>query len=258
MDNFVLQQALEWIVDFIIGTNPEEVIRYVDKIRAENPGIDRRKIAEIIVNEQSVNNGLLGAGIGLFSLMPFPATIPVDIVKAWKIQAFAISCIAYVYGHTPKTTDLKTDIFLVLSNGSLEELKTVVISEAINAAPKNALTVVDALKITAVEVAAKQAPKYASKAIAKDAVKVVVKQGMKGLPKELAKAIWKVAGRKAIEKALQKSMSAAIPAIGAVVGGSIDWFTTQAIGNLAIEYYENSGPEWVDRVLGLSEEKAIA
>jgi hypothetical protein len=34
---------------------------------------------------------------------------------------------------------LKTDIFLVLSNGSIEAIKTLVITEALKTAPKHAL-----------------------------------------------------------------------------------------------------------------------
>ncbi|MDF0554810.1 hypothetical protein [Kamptonema sp. UHCC 0994] len=62
-------------------------------------------------------------------------------------------------------------------------------------------------------------------------------------------------GRKAVEKSIQKSFGKAIPVIGAAIGGGMDWFTTQAAGKLAIEYYENSVSDWVAEVFGLCEEK---
>lgn len=72
--------------------------------------------------------------------------IPIDLVKAYKIQAFTIRSIAYIYGYTPQNTDLKTDISLVLSNVSIEALKKLVITEALKTAPKHALKAVDTLK----------------------------------------------------------------------------------------------------------------
>jgi hypothetical protein len=104
------------------------------------------------------------------------------------------------------------------------------------------------LKKSAIHVAAKETPKYAAKALTKYGGKAVVNYGMKGVSKHLAKALWKVGGRKMAEKALQKSIGKAVPVIGAVVGGGMDWFTTQFVGKLTIEYYENSVSEWVNAV----------
>lgn len=54
----------------------------------------------------------------------------------------------------------------------------------------------------------------------------------------LTKALWRVGGRKIVEKSLQKSFTKVIPVIGAVTGFGFDWFSTKAIGKLAIEFYE--------------------
>lgn len=248
MDFLDLEKAIESLIDWVIGSDPKEVINYINKLRSDHPKLTSKQIAEKIVNEQSINSGLLGAVTGLGGLITLPATIPIDLVKAWKIQAYTIRCIAYVYGYTPQNTDLKTDIFLVLANGSIEAIKTLVITEAIKKAPKHALKALDKLKKSAIHVAAKETPKYAAKAVTKYGGKAVVNYGMKGVSKHLAKRLWKVGGRKMAEKALQKSLGKAVPVIGAVVGGGMDWFTTQFVGKLAIEYYENSVSEWVNAV----------
>ena len=135
-----------------------------------------------------------------------------------------------------------------MSNGSIEAIKNLIITEALKTAPKQALKAVDTLKKSAIQVAAKETPKYAAKALTKYGGKAVANYSMKGISKHLAKALWKVGGRKMAEKALQKSIGKAVPVIGAVVGGGMDWFTTQAVGKLAIEYYENSVSEWVNEV----------
>ncbi|MBD2130288.1 EcsC family protein [Microcoleus sp. ZQ-A2] len=246
-----LEKAIESLIDWVIGSEPEEVTNYINKLRSDNSEFTNKQIAEKIVNEQSINSGLLGAVTGLGGLMTLPATIPIDLVKAYKIQAFTIRSIAYVYGYTPKNTDLKTDIFLVLSNGSIDSLKNLVIAEAIKAAPKQALKAADVLKKSAINVAAKETPKYAAKALTKYGGKAVANYSMKGISKHLAKALWKVGGRKMAEKALQKSIGKVVPVIGAVVGGGMDWLTTQAVGKLAIEYYENSVSDWVNEVFSL-------
>ncbi|HEY9612493.1 EcsC family protein [Allocoleopsis sp.] len=246
-----LEKAIESLIDWVIGSEPKEITNYINKLGSYNPEFTNKQIAEKIVNEQSINSGLLGAVTGLGGLITLPATIPIDLVKAYKIQAFTIRSIAYIYGYTPENTDSKTDIFLVLSNGSIEALKNLVIAEALNAAPKQALKAVDTLKKSAIQVAAKETPKYAAKALTKYGGKAVVNYSMKGISKHLAKALWKVGGRKMAEKALQKSIGKAVPVIGAVVGGGMDWFTTQAVGKLAIEYYENSVSDWVNEVFSL-------
>lgn len=251
MDCLDLEKAIESLIDWVIGSEPGEVTNYIDKLRSENPEFTNKQIAEKIVNEQSRNSGLLGAFTGLGGLITLPATIPIDLVKTYKIQAFTIRSIAYIYGYTPQNTDLKTDIFLVLSNGSIKSIKDLVIEEARKTAPKHTLKALDTLKKSAIHVAAKETPKYAAKALTKYGGKAVVNYGMKGVSKHLAKALWKVGGRKMAEKALQKSLGKAVPVIGAVVGGGMDWFTTQAVGKLTIEYYENSVTEWVNEVFSL-------
>ncbi|MBD1893312.1 EcsC family protein [Coleofasciculus sp. FACHB-129] len=255
MNISVLQEALESLINTIISSDPEEMNKYLNKIRSENPTLSKRGIAEKIIHEQSINSGLLGAVTGFGGLVTLPATIPIDIVKSWRIQAFTIRCIAEVYGYSSQANDLKTDIFLVLSNGSIEELKKLVIAEALNSAPKHALKALGNVKRSIIEVTAKASTKYAAKVITKHGGKKIVKYTMKGMSKHLVKALWKVGGKKAVEKSVQKTLGKAVPVIGAIVGGSLDWVSTQAVGKLAIEYYENSTPEWIDEVLSLCVEE---
>lgn len=42
MDSSVLQQAFESLIDWIIGSEPEEVTKYIDKIRSDNPWLTNR------------------------------------------------------------------------------------------------------------------------------------------------------------------------------------------------------------------------
>ena len=55
---------------------------------------------------------------GLFVM---PVTIPTDLIASWRIQATMAFSIAYIYGHTENTTDLKTDLYLILAGDSAKE-----------------------------------------------------------------------------------------------------------------------------------------
>ncbi|WP_250124151.1 EcsC family protein [Chroococcidiopsis sp. CCMEE 29] len=258
MDVPVFENSLASLMDFLVVSDLQEVKTYVDKLRSDNPLLSQRELAQKIVDEQSINNGLLGAVTGLGSLATLPVTIPLDIVKGWKIQDFTIRCIGHIYGYTPQNTDLKTAILLLMSNGSIEELKQLVIVETANAVNQYTLSTVDTFKTSAIQLVAKEGPKYAAKAITKYGEKVVVNCGMKEISKYLAEVLCKIGCKKIAEKVLQKSLGVAVPVIGAVIGGSVDWVTTQAVGKLAIEYFENSGPEFVKKTFNLQMKRSVA
>lgn len=97
--------------------------------------------------------------------------------------------------------------------------------------------------------AAKAAPKYAARVFVKYTGKEAANYVMKGIPKHLAKALWRVGGRKVVERATQRALGKVVPVIGALTGFMFDWTSTKAVGKLAIQYYENSGPESVDQLL---------
>ena len=262
MDISVIEKSLESLIDWIIGSDIHKIREYINEISSNNSGFNNRQIAEVIVSEQSIKSGLSGAITGAGGLITLPVTIPVDMVKAWKIQAFTIRCIAEVYGYSSQTTDLKTDIFLILSNGSIESIKSFVMAEALKSAPKQAQAIDAAIKAlnsikTSKTYVIKKTKEQALKYIPKTAIqlggKTLRNYALRGVPSILRGAIWKLGGRKVAEKTLQKSIGKAIPVIGAVVGGGMDWYATQAVGRLAIDYYENSVPELVNEVFGLCE-----
>jgi hypothetical protein len=245
----IVEKPVEFLVDWVLISDLAAVQSYVDDLRQQNPGLDRRAIAQKIVNEQSWNNGLWGAATGLAGTVMLPVTLPFDVIKSWKVQDFTIKAIAYLYGYTPHNSDLKTAIFLLLANGSMEELKQFAIAESANFATQAALNAVDSLKSSTIQVAAKEAPKYAAKALVKSGNAIAKTIGLGELTKYLTEFLCKVCGKKITEKVLQRSLSLTVPVLGAAIGGGVDWMTTQAVGNLAIEFFENSGIEWIDSLL---------
>jgi EcsC protein family len=243
-----LEKTFEYLVDWTMEFDHQAVQSYVEQIRLQNPGCDRRQIAQRIIDEQSNYNGVLGATIGFASTFNLPIMLPLDIIKAWKIQDFTIKSIAHVYGYTPHNTDLNTAVLLLLSNGSVEELKQFVITETTDLVTRSTFDAVDFFKTSAIQITAKEAPKYAAKAITKSGKTVISALGMKEASKAIANVLCNLCGKKVAEKLLEKSLIAVVPLIGAAIGGSMDWMTTQAVGNLAIEFFEHSGPEFLNNV----------
>lgn len=198
-----LQKGLDTVVDYVISTDSVVIKSYVDKLREQNMGITCDELAKKVMNRKSVKNGLVGAVTGLGGIVTLPVSIPADLVCSWRIQASMAFSIAYIYGHTKDTTDLKTDLYLILAGDSAKE----------------------ALKRFGIEV---------SKSVTKKAVD-------KYITRDIMVKIWKVIGRKIITKAGEKSLTSfmkLVPLVGAPVGFAFDWGATRAVGGLAIKYYK--------------------
>lgn len=198
-----LQKGLDTVVDYVISTDSVVIKNYVDKLREQNMEITCDELAKKVMNRKSIKNGLVGAVTGLGGIVTLPVSIPADLVCSWRIQASMAFSIAYIYGHTKDTTDLKTDLYLILAGDSAKE----------------------ALKRFGIEV---------SKSVTKKAVD-------KYITRDIMVKIWKVVGRKIITKAGEKSLTSfmkLVPLVGAPVGFAFDWGATKAVGGLAIKYYK--------------------
>jgi len=194
--------ALVRLIDWMIEKGQADVDQYVAKLRSQNQGISNDDLAKKIVRRKSAKNGLVGAATGVGGLITLPVTVPTDLVASWRIQIFMAISIAHVYGHNIKTTDIKTDIYLILAGDSAKE----------------------ALKRVGIEVA-------------KGATKKAVN---KYITREVMVQIWKIIPQKIITKAGEKSLTTfmkMVPIVGAPVGYIFDWSAAQVVGRNAINYY---------------------
>jgi len=197
-----LQKALEDIMDYVLATDSVAIEAYVNKLREQNSDISNDELAQKILQRKSMKNGLVGAVTGLGGFITLPVTIPSDVICSWRIQASMAFSIAYVYGHTKDTADLKTDLYLILAGDSAKEM----------------------LKKLGIE---------ATKGVTKKAVQ-------KYITRDVMVKIWGVLGQKIITKAGEKSLTSfmkMVPAVGAPVGFVFDWTASQAVGKFAIKYY---------------------
>ena len=198
-----LAKGLETVMDFVTTHDSVTIENYVDKLREQNPNITNDELAKKILNRKSFKNGLVGAALGLGGMITLPVTIPADVALSWRIEAGMAFSIAYVYGHTASTTDLKTDLYIILAGDAAKE----------------------ALKRVGIE---------ATKSVTKKAIE-------KYVTREVMKKIWKVLGQKIITKAGEKSLTSfmkMVPLVGAPVGFVFDWSTARVVGSFAIKYYK--------------------
>lgn len=193
MDNYIEKVAI---------SHQPDISNYVGKLREQNPGISNLKLSMKITGRKSFKNGLVGAATGVGGLITLPVSVPTDLIVTWKMQIYLALTIAHIYGHTSDTTDLKTDVYLILVGNSSKE----------------------ALKRFGIEI---------GKAVTQKAIQ-------KNVTKEVMKKIWKYIPQKIITKAGQKSLtsfSKMVPLIGAPIGFGFDYFATKALGKMAIKYY---------------------
>jgi len=199
---FALAKIIEWITQ----VNPSQVEAYVDKLRSQNPGISQDVLAKKIVRRKSLKNGLVGAATGVGGVLTLPVSVPGDLIASWRIQAFMACSVAYVYGHTAETTDLKTDVYLILAGDAAKE----------------------ALKRVGIEV---------GKHVTKKAVQ-------RYITREVMKRIWRVVGQRIVTKAGQKSLTSfmkMVPLVGAPIGFAFDYAAARSVGHFAIKYYSGQG-----------------
>jgi hypothetical protein len=194
------------VITWLVRSTQEPIEGYVLTLRAQNRGITDEALARKIVRRKSFKNGLWGALTGVPGIIGLPVTVPADLIASWKIQITMALAIARVYGHTPETTDLKTDIYLILAGD-----------------------------------AAREALKQAGVKVGKEITKRVID---KLITRELMKKIWKVVGRKIITKAGHKSLfsfTKMVPLVGAPIGFAFNWTAARLVGRVAIRYYSGKG-----------------
>lgn len=158
------------------------------------------------MNRKTLKNGLVGAATSAGGFITLPIAVPADLIASWKIQIFMAMSIAHVYGLEPDSSDLRTDIYLILAGDSAKE----------------------ALKRVGIEV---------SKGVTKKAIQ-------KYITREIMVKIWKIIPQRIITKAGEKSMTSfmrMVPLVGIPVGFAFDYLAARTVGATAIHYYSGRG-----------------
>jgi hypothetical protein len=258
-----LYPFIERMIDQVTIHDHQKIQNYVDNLRLKNNSSNRLQIAHKIIKHQSNISGLSGAFTGMGGLITLPLTIPLDLVKHLHIQAYTICCLSYLYEYSLDRLDLKTDLLLILSHGSFSKIADFLAREAElqvrqESVAKRAIAQLmsqTVYKQGTAKAFTKVGQSFGAKYIAKVAVdmgsKTLRDYALRNLPKIFRSVIWKIAGKKIAQQTIQKSLTKVVPVIGAVIGGGMDWWSTNSAGKAAIDYYENDGPNFVEEIYRL-------
>jgi hypothetical protein len=250
----MLQELIESMIDKIISHEPQKIQKRISELKLKHAKLDQKQIAQKIINDQSIWGGMLGATTGLGGVILLPATVSVDLVKYLRVQAYMICCLSYLHGYSLDDYDtLKTDLFLILSHSSMDEIKRFVCLEAKkqvknDASKKEAIDKLmrfNSLKDVTANAGKSLVLNHVTRVTMKFGQKQVMNHTLRGVPKVFRGLIWRLGGRKIAEKTVQKTAAKAVPVLGAVVGGAVDWWLIKSVGKVAIDYYQNDGPLFV-------------
>lgn len=216
----ILEQTLKTVVGQIIRTDPESIIKSVDKLRKKHPDLSRAELAKKFCTSKAILSGLLGGATSfvttLGNVFALPAGISADIVATWKIQAIESYAVAYIYGFSLEPEKMEYHTFFIMAGDAAKE----------------------ELKKYTVSVAEKAAEKATEKAIQKAGEKMI-QATIKTLTPKLVNKIAINATAKTVTKLVKF-----IPFIGVPIGFTFDLVYTKAFGKAAVAYYQKLGDEW--------------
>ena len=197
-----LKGVLTKIVERVVTTDPTHIRDYVDKLKRENPHLNKDELAKLVVSRKALKNGCVGAFGSLGGAFALPVAVPAEWLATWRIQANMALAIAYVYGHTLEERDLKSDILLIMAGDAA----------------------LSSIKDMGIEFTQRLTRQAIQSYLSEEALKKLIAT----LPKIII--------GKTTRKASQRIMRL-VPIASAPVGFAFDYAAAKAIGRAAIAYY---------------------
>jgi len=150
-----------------------------------------------LIRWQNTKAGTSGFVTGLGGLLTLPISIPANIASVIFVQIRMIAAIAHMAGYDLKNDQIKTMVYACLTGNAAKEI----------------------LKEVGIEVGAKLAI-----------------SAIKGISGKTITAINQKVGFRLLTKFGEKgviNLGKAVPLIGGLIGGSVDSYTTNTVGNIA-------------------------
>jgi len=192
-----MMQLLDWSYEKSINGLPGAKSAYelANQYRSKHP--TTKKSIDSLIRWQNTKNGVNGFISGLGGLITMPFVLPANIVSVIYVQMRMVAAIAVLNGYDLKDDQVKTLVYVSLAGNSAT----------------------DVLKGTGIAVSNK-----------------VATTAIKRIPGETLKVINQKVGFRLLTKFGEKgiiNLGKLVPVAGGVVGGSIDVFSTYAIGKAA-------------------------
>lgn len=162
---------------------------------------NNNKAAKAMIKNQVVKCTTSGFLTGFGGIITLPVTIPVNVGSVLYVQMRMIACIAYLAGYDLKSDQVQTLVYACLAG----------------------VAVTDVIKQAGIKFGIKLTNATIKKIPGKALIKINQKVGFTFITK---------AGTTGII-----NLSRAVPVVGAVAGGGIDYFETKAIANRAYKWF---------------------
>ncbi len=196
-----IQQILDWIYEKAINGIPgvESAQQLADNFM--DAGKSNKKIISSLVNWQIAKATTTGFLAGLGGLILLPLTLPASFTSVTFIQMRMIAAIAIMGGYNPHDDRVKTLVYACLTGASLKDL----------------------LKGAGISLTTK---------LTKSAINSISGQALKVINQRVGFRLITKFGEKGIV-----NLGKLIPIAGGIVGGTIDGFSTKAIGQIASKVF---------------------
>lgn len=162
---------------------------------------NNNKAAKAMIKNQVVKCTTSGFLTGFGGIITLPVTIPANVGSVLYVQMRMIACIAYLAGYDLKSDQVQTLVYACLAG----------------------VAVTDVIKQAGIKFGIKLTNATIKKIPGKALIKINQKVGFTFITK---------AGTTGII-----NLSRAVPVVGAVAGGGIDYFETKAIANRAYKWF---------------------
>ncbi len=258
----LLQNFIEKMIDEVINHDLEKLKLRVEEFKLKYRKLNRKQIANKIVNDQAFWGGMLAAPLGFGGVLFLAVALPVDLIKSLRIQAYMIICLRDLYEYPLEDCNtIKDEMFLIMAHSSIKDLKDFVSAEAKkqvkdNLDKKEALTKLakaDSYKLMGVRATQVLGTKYGAKVALRLGEKQIMNHALRKVPQVFRGIIWRLGGRKIAQRALQRAAGRVVPIVGAVMAAGIDGLMIKKVGQVAIDYYEMDGPDFMEAVYTLVE-----
>lgn len=193
-----IMQALDWSYDKAVNgvTGLDSAAELAQSYTKNNDETLYEQVNSLIrwQNTKAATSGFI---TGLGGVLTLPVTIPANIASVLFVQIRMIAAIAHMAGYDVKDDQVKALVYTCLTGNAAKEI----------------------LKEVGIEIGAK---------LAVTAIKSISGKTITSINQQVGFRLLTKFGEKGVI-----NLGKAVPIVGGVIGGSVDSFTTNTIGNIA-------------------------
>ncbi|WP_225983687.1 MULTISPECIES: EcsC family protein [Bacillaceae] len=193
-----IMNALDWSYDKAINggiAGMDTAIELAESYLQKSGTLDQK--VQSLINWQNTKSATSGFLTGVGGLITLPVAVPANITSVIFVQMRMVAAIAHMGGYDLKDDQVKTFVYVCLAGNGAKDI----------------------LKNTGIQIGRKLAV-----------------TGIKKIPFEVIKKINHAVGFRLLTKFGEKgviNLSKMVPVAGGIIGGTVDAFATNTIGNLA-------------------------